>query len=335
MQAQVSVILPFHNNEVFLAEAIESILNQTFSNFELILIDNNSTDSSIDIATKFASEDDRIIIVDEPRVGSIYALNKGIKSATTPLIACMDVFDISYAQRLEKQICHLNENADIGLVACQANYIKLSEDSDNQESQSYFIQCNNQLITNSDISHNCFVESPLIHSTVMFRKTLIDNFGSYRLGDFPEDYELWLRWILNGVKMYKLPEHLVEWTDVPLRLSSKNEKINDQALYEVKSKYMLDWLKANNAFMPDVVVWGAGRQSRQRFNMLHELGIQPKYFIDLRANPARNVIEFQKIPPAGKTFILSYVSNRSARENNKRFLVELGYTEGKDFICMA
>lgn len=98
---------------------------------------------------------------------------------------------------------------------------------------------------------------------------------------------------------------------------------------------MIDWLKENNKFHPEVAVWGAGRQSRQRFFLLHELGAHAKFYIDLRANPERKVIQFQHIPPAGRHFILSYVTNRIAREKLKIFLVELGYVEGKDFICMA
>ncbi len=107
------------------------------------------------------------------------------------------------------------------------------------------------------------------------------------------------------------------------------------AFFETKTKYLFDWLKENNRFCPEVVVWGAGRKSRERFALLHDLGIRPKYFIDLHANPNRHVIEYRFTPPAGNTFIVSYVANREGRRKIKEFLVNLGYIEGKDFICVA
>lgn len=335
MQSRVSIILPFHNAENQLSDAIESMLCQTFDEFELILVDNNSNDSSFRIASDFASKDSRVRIIEEPRQGTVFALNAGISEAEGEFIAQMDANDISFPSRLEKQAEYLDAHPDIGVVGTQIRHIPVSDDPDHQERVSQFISWSNRIITHEDISANRFIESPIIHQTVMFRRELIDLYGGYENGEFPEDYELWLRWIAAGVKMHKIPEVLFDWSALPERLTRIDEKYVDQAFFEVKSLYLIDWLKENNQYYPEVVVWGAGRKSRQRFFILHELGAQAKFYIDLRANPERKVIQYQHTPPAGRSFIISYVTNREAREKIRMFLVELGYIEGKDFLCVA
>jgi len=335
MRPKVSVILPYYNSEENLSDAIESMLCQSMKDFELILIDNNSKDGSHDIAAGFAAKDKRIKLIEEPNQGIVNALNSGIEVAKADYIARMDSDDISYPERLEKQVQFLDVHGDIGVVATQARHIRTSDEPEEQMGLEQYIAWNNRLITHEDISLNRFIESPVIHPTVMFRSEFVKKYGSYQNGDFPEDYELWLRWIANGVKMHKIPEVLYDWADLPDRLTRTDERYSDQAFFEVKSKYLIDWLKENNKFYPEVAVWGAGRKSRQRFYILHELGIQAKFYIDLRANPDRKVIQYQHTPPAGRNFIISYVSNRGARDKIKIFLVELGYIEGKDFICVA
>jgi glycosyltransferase involved in cell wall biosynthesis len=335
MPPKVSIVLPFYNCEERLSDAVESILAQTFEDYELLLVNNNSSDNSYDIAAGFAAKDSRINLIEEPRQGIVYALNTGIEAAKGSLIARMDSDDISYPQRIEKQVMFLDDHAEVGVVACQVTHEALIDNPQAQEGLRLYVEWNNKLITHDDIQINRFIESPVVHPTVMFRKELIDQHGGYLNGDFPEDYELWLRWLSKGVKMYKIPEILLDWADLPTRLTRQDERYTDQAFFEVKSRYLIDWLKDHNTFFPEVVVWGAGRKSRQRFFILHELGIHAKFYIDLRANPERKVIQYQHTPPAGRHFILSYVSNRGAREKIKMFLVELGYTEGKDFICVA
>jgi glycosyltransferase involved in cell wall biosynthesis len=332
MNPTVSVILPFYRNEQTLAGSVESILNQTFEDFELVLIDNNSPDPCYAIASDLAEKDSRIKIISESRQGIVYALNKGLEHAKGMYIARMDADDTALPQRLEKQVSHLNENPDVGLIASLVNYIG---DEELQYGFFEYVKWNNRLITYEDISLNRFVESPLVHPSVMFRRELTEKFGPYRHGDFPEDYELWLRFLHGGVNMSKLPEPLLDWRDSPERLTRNDERYSTLSFFETKTVYLYEWLKENNPFFPEIVVWGAGRRSRERFSLLHDLGVHPKFFIDLRANPGKRVIEYKHTPPAGKHFILSYVANREAREQIKSFLVELGYTEGKDFICIA
>jgi glycosyltransferase involved in cell wall biosynthesis len=332
MKASISIILPFCNSENNLGASIESILSQTFQFFELILVDNNSNDHSYDMAMDYAAQDPRINLVSEPQQRIVPALNTGIKYAKGKYIARMDADNISLPERLEFQYNFLEKNRDTGLVACGVNYI-----GDKEANYGFleYVKWNNRIQSHEDIALNRFVESPLMHPTVMFRRELVEKFGGYKEGDFPEDYELWLRFLYGGVIMHKLKENLLDWYDSTTRLTRTDSRYDTLSFFETKTIYLFEWLKENNRFFPNVVVWGAGRRSREQFGLLHDLGVRPKFFIDLNANPSRRVIDYKFTPPAGNNFIVSYVANRNAREKIKEFLIDLGYIEGKDFICVA
>jgi len=332
MKYDISIILPFHNSEHTLSESIESILNQSYKKFELLLIDNGSIDNSRSIVEEYAAKDPRIQLLSLEEQNYVSALNTGIVASGGKYIAIMDANDYSHPERLEKQRSFLEKNKEFDLVACCVNYI-----NDDAMQYSFFehIKLNNRIISYEDICLNRFIGSPLVHPTVMFRKKLADKYELYRQGDFPEDYELWLRLLDKGVKMCKLPEVLLDWKDSPIRLRRTDERYSIQTFYEIKTYYLYNWLKTNNPHHPNLVVWGAGHLPRQHFSLLRDLGIESKFFIDLRANPNYNVIEYTRTPPAGRYFIVCYITNPEAREKIREFLVSLNYTEGKDFICFA
>jgi glycosyltransferase involved in cell wall biosynthesis len=332
MMIEVSVVLPFYNCVETLQSSIKSIQQQTYDAFEFVLVDNNSTDGSLEIAAECAARDSRIVLISEPRQGIVPALNTGIEHANGKYIARMDADDISSPERLKRQYQYLEKHSDTGLVASKVNYVG------NRTLNSGFfnyVKWNNHILSYEDISLNRFVESPVVHPTVMFRKILVDKYGAYLDGLFPEDYELWLRLLHYGVKMHKLDEYLLDWKDSETRLTRSDDRYSTRAFFNLKTKYLYEWLKENNRFFPEVVVWGAGPRSRKRFGLLNNLGVQPKFFIDLHTNPAKNVIEYKLTPPMGNNFIVSYVANREARKKIKEFLTSLGYIEGNDFICVA
>ena len=332
MNPKISVIMPYSDNAPALPESIVSILTQDFQDFELLLIDNNSTDECHEIATKYSNQDPRVKIVSMEEPGIVNALNEGIGISTGKYLAVMDQKDISDPQRLSLQYRFLEENPEYGLAASCVRYI---HDAEMQYDSYEYVNRINQLITDTDIRINLFIESPLVHSTVMFRSELPGEHGAYRLGDFPEDYELWLRWIDRGVRMHKLKEQLLGWRDSSVRQFHNEERYSVGSFFELKTVYLYKWLRENNPWHPHIVVWGAGRLSRQRFALLNELGIDPKFFIDLHENRNRNVIEQTRTPPAGRHFIVNYVTSPDARSKIRDFLFQLGYIEGKDFICIS
>ncbi|MBN2485959.1 MAG: glycosyltransferase family 2 protein [Bacteroidales bacterium] len=335
MQPKVSIVMPFCGREGSFARSVDSILSQTFESFELIIVDSSADDSGYAFSSNFAMHDKRIKILEVKGKSLAACLNAGTEYSTAPLVAFMHPLDTCSPYRIEKQFNYLMAHADIGLVACQVTNSVEIHIADEQERVSQFLNWTNRIIAHDDILVNRFIETPFMWPTAMVRKELFLSMGNFIDGDFPVDFELVLRWLDSGVKMYKIPEPMYNWAYTHDRFNYTGDRFFEQGLFELKSRYLFEWLARNNPFHPEVAVWGAGKSSRQRFYILHELGISAKFFIDLRANPEHKVIQYQHIPPAGRHFILSYISNRAAREKIRAFLVELGYTEGKDFICIA
>lgn len=327
----LSVLLPFHNAAHTLDTAIESILKQTMSNFRLVLVNNASTDQSQHIAQGWAQKDNRIQLIDEPQKGIVYALNTGLAHITSPVVARMDADDIALPQRLEKQFIFLENHPDIDLVSCLVKH-----QSDVLQTQGYarYVDWINTLLTPHDIALNRFVESPLAHPSVMFRTSALQQWGGYKQGSFPEDYELWLRWLAQGARIAKLPETLLVWNDAPTRLSRNDVRYLPKEFYQTKAYYLAQWLKQHNRHAPNVWIWGAGKLSRKRARLLEQFGVNIQGFFDLSSHQRLSVpcLHFDKIPVADKVFIISYVGNWGAREQIKDHLLSKGYREGVDFL---
>ena len=165
----------------------------------------------------------------------------------------------------------------------------------------------------------------------------MEKHGAYLEGDFPEDYELWLRWLDQGVKIAKLPEVVLDWYDSPGRLTRTHPIYSDQAFYRIKSAYLARWLTRGNAFHPEVWVWGASRISRRRARMLEEEGVRIARFIDTKGSRQldREVIYYKDLPEAGEAFILTYIRQMDNRDRIRSFLEGRGYREGVDYLVVS
>ncbi len=326
----ISVVLPYFNAEKTLASAIESVLKQTFEGFELILINNNSTDGSAKIAEHFARKDLRVRLIEEKQQGVTYASNLGFELAIASLIARMDADDEMLPERLEKQVDFLNSKPIFGLVGGQVIY---EGEASNQGFQHY-VDWSNSLTKAEDIFTNRFVELPIVNPTIMFRKELLEKHGGYTEGDFPEDYELILRWMIGGVIMGKIDAPVLKWHDHPKRLTRTDPRYSEAAFYRMKTRYLAKYLSATHK--SSIWIWGAGKLSRRRSSILEEHGIQIHGYIDVKPRHLSvPCIDYLKIPDRGKIFILSYVSNRGKREEIKEYLLMRGYIEGRDFLLVA
>src|SRR4030095_16648471 len=222
----VSVLLPFYNPGEHFRDAIKSVLTQDFFDFELLLINNNSDKDSIELSRYEAENDSRVRILDVPEQGIAHALNFGLDHCKGEFIARMDADDICLQGRLRIQNDFLIQNPDIGLVGGLVRPISMEGHSDGMMN---FISQSNNWISSEDIYKHRFIETPFIHPTVMFRKALIEKFGKYGVDNLPEDYELWLRWLSEGVKMSKVPVEVLAWRDHPSRLTRQHPDYNRES----------------------------------------------------------------------------------------------------------
>ncbi|MEQ9442438.1 MAG: glycosyltransferase family A protein [Cyclobacteriaceae bacterium] len=329
----VSFILPFFNAENTIHRAISSIIAQTSSDWELILVDNGCTDSGYKIAQSLAQSSRQISLIIEDHPGVVHAFNTGLTHAQGTYIARMDADDISHPTRLEKQLALMEQQPEIGVVSGQVRY----QSDLPQRGMKNYVDWVNALVVPEQIAINRFVELPMINPTLTFRRTCLEQLGSYRSGDFPEDYELMLRWLGQGVGMAKVPDVVLDWYDYPQRLTRTDDRYTTDAFYRIKTHYLADWLQQHNPFYPKIVVWGAGRKSRQRARLLEEKGIKIDAYIDVVRDKTQEhpCIFYQDIAPPGQYFVVSYVGNRGQREKIRDFLISRGYQEGVHFILAA
>jgi glycosyltransferase involved in cell wall biosynthesis len=198
----ITVILPAFNAEQFIKKAIESILAQTFSNFELIIINDGSTDNTDQVIRSFT--DSRIkYIKNSENKGLIDTLNKGIDEAKGKYIARMDADDISLPTRFEIQVNYLNNHSDVDIVASTIIFInEKGEQTGTWPLDTKTINSNQ--ITEALITENCIAHPSVMGKTAIFTKY------RYRKGRVNiEDYDLWLRMINNGRTIAKIEEPLL------------------------------------------------------------------------------------------------------------------------------
>ncbi len=327
----VSVVLPVYNAENTLFHVLESLRAQRFPSLEIIVINDGSTDGTLEIMRRQKD----IKLLDHSHRGIVPALNDGLAAAGGDYIARMDADDLCHPGRIEQQASYLDAFPEIGMVGSR---VKFGGDRQKQAGYAAYVDWINTLIGPDEIARNRFVESPFAHPSVMFRRDLPEKFGAYRDGPFPEDYELWLRWMANGVQCGKVDQELITWNDPPTRLSRTDERYSIDAFYETKAAYLFQWLEKNNPHHPDVLVWGAGRVTRKRADVLSRFGLRITHYIDLKPrvlNCGTPVIHHNEIPGPETAFILPMVGNRGARSEIRTFLRERGFTEGINCIFAA
>ncbi len=227
--------MPVYNGEKYLKEAIDSILEQTFRDFELLIISDGSTDESKKIIENYT--DYRIRFLDNQKnMGLIFTLNRGLAEAVGEYIARMDQDDISMPDRFQKQYDFLENNPRIALVGGWAMVINEKGD---------LLREKRLPINYNEIKFNLLFRNPIIHSAIFFRKSVVKDLGGYNKEyEHAEDFELYSRLIKNNFKIINLPEFLVRFrihnTSIGQTLETKNIQ-NDtvkRIIFENANEYL-------------------------------------------------------------------------------------------------
>ncbi|MCO6481931.1 MAG: glycosyltransferase [Flavobacteriales bacterium] len=329
----ITILLPFRNAAATLDAAIASMARQTFRDWELLLIDNASSDAGTAMAETWAKCDPRIRLVQEERVGIAHALNRGLEQARGRYITRMDADDSSHPERLAKQIEFLEDHPEIGVLGTRTAFATTVERSSGMR---WFVQWQNGIISPQQHYVKRFVDAPLAHPSVMFRRELVEHHGNYSTAPLPEDHELWLRWMHAGVRFAKLPEVLLSWNDHAQRLSRTHPHYSTEVFYATKMKWLSRWLQRHLNGRP-VIIAGTSGICRNRAALLEAEGIAVQAFTDVRqrAVPGYTFIPHHQLPPPGQAFIISMISQRGSGDRIAAFLASRGLVEGGDFLLAA
>ena len=334
----VSVVMPVFNAAETLAAAVGSIRQQTLPEWELLAVDDGSSTPTAGLLEELARTEPRLRVLRRPHRGIVAALNTGLAEARGRFIARMDADDVAHPERFAAQVEFLEAQIQVGLVG---SLVEFGGNRATATGYALHVDWMNSLLKPEEIALNRFVESPFAHPSVMFRRELLEHHGGYRVGDFPEDYELWLRWLEAGVVMAKVPRVLLTWNDPPHRLSRTHLRYDSEAFYRSKAEYLARWLHRNVEGSRRILVWGAGRPTRKRAELLTPHGVRISGYIDIdpgkvgREFAGRRVFAPEDLPSPVEVFVLGYVAKRGARDLARAHLQGRGFCEGQDFLMAA
>ncbi|MCC8427146.1 glycosyltransferase [Mucilaginibacter sp. UR6-11] len=209
----ITVLMPAYNAEKYIGEAITSVLQQTYTDFELVIVNDGSTDGTVAIINSF--NDERIVLINQSNRGVADALNTGLKYARAPYIARFDADDICYPYRLEKQIRFLQDNPEYILVGSEAKYIL--------ENGDFLFDFHCIAYSHEQIMAKLYFYCPFVHPAVMYKKAAVLNAGGYptHAHNF-EDYLLWTNLVNQGL-FCNLTEPLIKY-----RLNSSSVTIDEK-----------------------------------------------------------------------------------------------------------
>lgn len=211
----ISIVMSVYNAEKYLSQAVESILSQSFSDFEFIIIEDCSTDNSLQILKEYEKKDSRIKLIQKPEnkgmKGFIENLNIGLKEAKGRYIARMDADDISHLNRLEKQVSFLDKNPDIFMVGSSVNLI---------DEQSQLIKRFEARELDNDIKLQMMKKVSMYHPVIMFRNE--KNIKYREKIYYCEDYDFYLRLIHQNKNFYNFPEPLLDYRILKSSISRKD-----------------------------------------------------------------------------------------------------------------
>jgi glycosyltransferase involved in cell wall biosynthesis len=302
--------------------------------FEVIAVDDGSDDGSAAKLAAVAARDKRVRQLPSPRRGLVPALNHGLATARGDLIARMDADDRMHPQRLERQFRHLQRCPRTDVLGSR---VRVFPEDRLTEGIREYISWLNGCITAESIARDIYLESPLAHPSVMFRRRTVREAGGYREGPFPEDYDLWLRLNAAGKRLEKLPGILLDWRDGPVRTSRTDPRCSREAFDRLRARYLAKdpRLLANRE---NLAIWGAGRTTRKRVMHLLGQGFKPVAWIDIDPRKIGNsldgvpVVAPEWLDRPERLFVLSYVAAHGARPLIERALENLGYRKGQDYL---
>ncbi|SEQ97665.1 Glycosyl transferase family 2 [Hyunsoonleella jejuensis] len=330
-QPLVSILTPFKNTERFLDECLGSILQQTYTHWELLIIDDHSSDGSYNLVENFAKNDSRIKLLSNDGRGIIDALRLAYKQSSGQLITRMDSDDIMLPNKLEILVNSLKgygkKHVAVGLVEYfNANGVGAGY-------KSYELWLNKLTKTGdnyNEIYKECVIPSPC---WMIYREDL-DTCGAFNSNVYPEDYDLTFRFYKHGFKCIPCDKIIHKWRDYSTRTSRTHEHYAQNHFTTLKVQHFLD-IDYNSS--KTLVIWGAGTKGKLMANLFLERHIPFKWICD---NPnkigkdiyGKQLLNFDALATISNPQSLITVANKQAQKEIRVYLDNLNLKPFKDYI---
>jgi len=335
----ISILLPCYNAAETLEEALVSLKAQTCPDFEIICVDDGSTDSTAELLESWQKQDPRFVLIQKEHSGIVETANLGLENCRGKIVVRMDADDRCHPERVKLQRDYLNDHPGTAVVG---SLVEGFPESQVGEGFQLYYDWLNSLVTHQEITREIFVESPLANPCAAYRKSWIEAVGGYQDHGWPEDYDLWLRLYLNGAEFAKIPQVLLEWREHPGRLTHQDARYSLENFLRCKAHYLA---KGPAQKRDAVFIWGAGMTGRRLSKHLVREGLPLVAFVDpdpKKIGGTRRglpILSKDQLPELWAQYqdpiLLTAVRARSAGPIIRADLADLGLVEGQDWWAAA
>jgi glycosyltransferase involved in cell wall biosynthesis len=302
---------------------------------EVIAVDDGSRDGGPALVARLASKHSQLRALATPGVGIARSLVLAAREASAPLLARMDADDVALPGRLHAQEQAMLAVPELGALGTR---VALFPEAEVQEGLRRYVQWQNGLLDPDAHRRQLFVESPLCHPSVMLRREAYTAVGGYRDGDFPEDYDLWLRLDAAGFGLAKLDATLLRWRHHPRQATLTDPRYARERFTAIKALHLARRIASLGRALD---VWGAGQTGKRLVRELERHGMRAQRFIDIdpkkigRHARGAPVVGPDALAAAGERTVVVAVGARGARDLVRRELDSRGHREGLDYLCAA
>jgi len=347
---RISISLPVRDAEPWLGECLDSVLAQTEGNLQVLAVDDGSRDGSRRILDEYAARDSRIHVLEtkEEDRGIVPALNLALAAARAPYLARMDADDRMAPERLALQAAALDADASLFAVACRAAAFPTDQLRDGMRA---YLDWQNSLLAPEELARDRFVESPVLHPTVMLRTGLVrECLGGWTDAGWPEDWDFFLRAFEQGLRIARLPDFLVEWRLHEQQSTRTHARYGEDALLAARANHLSrhvarEFSRGGNEGR-ELWILGAGPVGKALVKALAHEGLVAAGLVDVDprkigglvhgAGHRWRVVEHTALRTMSpRPFAISAVSGTSAREGVRQELGSWGWAEGEDFVVAA
>ncbi|OIQ29127.1 MAG: glycosyl transferase family 2 [Bacteroidetes bacterium MedPE-SWsnd-G2] len=330
----ISIIIPFKNTGKYLEVCLQSIITQTHKNWELLIVDDNSSDNSFEIVNQFAQTDHRITLLKSKGTGIIDALQTGYAMAKGEFITRMDSDDRMEHDKLKTMISQLLEYGTGHIALGLVSYFSENGVGNGfMEYETWLNQLTSEGKNFQSIYKECVIPSPCW----MVHKTDFDACGGFNSNIYPEDYDLAFRFYKHNYKCIPCNQVLHYWRDYGERASRNDSNYSKNSLLDIKLKYFIA-LELNTAI--PLVLWGAGQKGKRMAQQLIDQNIEFNWICD---NPkkigkdiyGKKLLPFNQLKQLENPQSIITVANKTAQQEIRLYLQSLGKKEMEDyyFFC--
>jgi glycosyltransferase involved in cell wall biosynthesis len=317
----LSVLLPVRNAGAYLAPALASLWRQTIRDFEVVAVDDGSTDGSGERLERAAALEPRLRVIRTAAAGLPAALNLALERARAPVIARHDADDLSHRARFERQLDHLSAHPEVAVVGCR---LRLFPSANVAGGMRRWARWHNALLTHEAMAREVLIDSPLAHGTAMIRRAWLTRVGGWRDRGWPEDLDLWLRMLAAGARLGKCAETLYAWRQHPGSATRRDPRYTPARFAELR----LDALRTGFlARRRTASLVGVGRTLQEWNSRLAATGIAVKAIEAARPRP-----EVLRALLPGTVLVFGAAP---ARARWRDALLGLGLLELRDFVFIA